>query len=179
MTATANRTIGRGVGRGSRALGAGLAAAISLFAAVVLAGAAEASGQSSLGGVLGLSALGAAIGVPVGAVLGWIHMPAAVSSHGSRRLVLVARLATLAVLLGAAVLSTALALGGLFVAGADVASLGDAAASFAMLFSLGLIIFGLPAWALAAAVCASWVMLVGAAGNEQPGDAHAVASDRR
>lgn len=160
MTATLEPTISPAIGSASRALGAGLAAAISLLAAVVLAGAAEASGQSSLGGVLGLCAFGAAIGVPVGAVLGWIHTPAAVLSRGSRRVVLVARMATWAVLVGAAVLAIAMALGGLLVGGGDVLSPGGAAASFVVLFALGLMIFGLPAWALAAAFCFLWVVAV-------------------
>lgn len=144
-----------------RLVGAALGAGISLSAAVILAGIAEADVLRGpvASEVLAFGALGAGIGVPVGALLGWIHTPAAVSSQGSGRVGLVARLATWAVLLGAAVLSIAMAIGDQLVGG-DVLSLSGGAASFVMLFALGLIIFGLPAWALAAALCALWVMAV-------------------
>jgi hypothetical protein len=144
-----------------RVVGAALGAGISLSVAVVLAGAAGADlVDQGLEGLLALCSLGAAIGVPVGGLLGWIHAPAAASTGGSGRLLLVARLASLAVLLGAAVLSFGMAFGGLLFAGADVVSLSGAAATAAMLFFFGLLIFGVPAWGLAAAVCALWVMAV-------------------
>lgn len=158
-----------------RPVGAALGAGISLSAALVLAGFAEANALRGFvaSEVLAFGALGAGIGVPVGALLGWIHTPAAVSSQGSARVGLVARLATLAVLLGAAVLSIVMAFGGLLAS--DVWGPADAAASFVMLFTFGLMIFGLPAWALAAVVCTFWVMLLdAAAANEQSDDGHPV-----
>lgn len=169
-----------GIRVAARPVGAALGGGISLAAAVVLAGLADANALRGFASseVLAFGALGAGIGVPVGALLGWIHTPAAVSSQGSARVGLVARLATLAVLLGAAALSIVMAFGGLLAG--DVLSPGDAAASFVLLFTFGLMIFGLPAWALAAVVCTFWVMLLGAAAaNEQSDDGYRVTSVSR
>lgn len=141
-----------------RVVGAALGSGISLSAAVIFAGVANAGVLRWFiaSEVLAFCGLGAAIGVPVGGLLGWIHTPGAVSSQGSARLGLVARLASLSVLLGAALFSIVMAFGGLLAG--DMLSLGVGAASFVMLFTFGLIIFGLPAWVLAAAVCALWVI---------------------
>lgn len=177
MTMSVKPSIGLRAGPGARrALGAALAAGMSFAVAVALAGAAEALGQSGVGGILALCSLGAAIGVPVGAVLGWVHAPAATASQGLGRVGLVAWLATWAVLLGAALLSVLMALGGVIAAAPDLAGMVTAASWAVALFLIGLLIFGIPAWILAALVSAVWVVLVGAGAGNEPSDGHAGAS---
>lgn len=164
-----------------RVLGAGLAAAISFSVAVGVAAFAEAGALSGVvdGGVLAIIALGAAIGVPVGSLLGWLYTPAALNGRGTR-LQLVVSLATRAVPLGAALVAFTLTFDDLVRGGPGVAGLVEAVASGAMLILVGLMYFGLPAWALAAIVCALWVMVLGAAaGNGHSDNAQTVLSVER
>jgi hypothetical protein len=127
--------------------------------------------------VLVLLSLGATVGVPVGAVVGWIHAPAALHARRSERRSLIARLAAEGVRLGVAIVFVGTAIGGALILGDGLASVGAAIASAAVMSIMGLIIFGLPAWLLAAAVGAVWVALVSAvAGNGPSDDTHAMAS---
>lgn len=177
MTTSVESSIRPETERGRRATGAALAASISLYAAVVLGAAADADVLRGFvaGEALGFVAVGAAIGVPVGALLGWVHAPAAAASRGLRRVGLIAWLATMAVLLGAGLLSVAMAVGGLVDVAPDLAGVAAAAGSAVLVFVFGPMIFGIPAWVLAAVVCAVWVTLLGAVtGNEPSDDAHAM-----
>jgi hypothetical protein len=171
----------RRFGAGRRALGAALAAGISLAISIILAGLA---GTDALRGLvdqslLALVALGAALGVPIGGMLGWWHAPVAASSHGHSRPLLVARLATWAVLLGAPLVAVALAFGTNTRPDVDLstpagavgllsASIGEIAAYAVLALTFGLILFGLPAWVLAAAVSALWVSTIGAVLRDAP-----------
>jgi hypothetical protein len=157
-------------GAGHRALGAVLAAGIAFAMAVGLWALAETDALRGFvdQGLVALVAMGAALGVPIGGMLGWWHAPVAASSHGGRRLWLVVRLATWAVLLGAPLVATALALqtgsrpdGDLStlagLVGLLTRSIGEIVAFAVIALPFGLILFGLPAWVLAAAVSAlSW-----------------------
>lgn len=106
----------------------------------------------------------------MGAVLGWITVPGLLSARGNR-LWLPVPLATWAVLLGAPLVAIALAfqtsarldgdlstLAGLV--GLLARSVGEIVAIAVIALLFGLIMFGLPAWVLAAAVSALWVPAV-------------------
>lgn len=178
----------RRFGPDHRALGAVLAAGIALALAVGLWALAETDALRGFvdQGLVALVAMGAALGVPIGGMLGWWHAPIAAWSHGGRRLWLVVRLATWAVLLGAPLVATALAfqtgsrpdgdlstLAGLV--GLLTRSVGEIVAFAVIALPFGLILFGLPAWVLAAAVSALWVPAVGAVlGKTPPPGANAV-----
>jgi hypothetical protein len=105
-------------------------------------------------------------------VLGWAHAPAAIASRGGARLGLVARLATLAVFFGDAMLAVVMAAVGMVELVPDAVSMANAAGSaFIVFFVFGLLIFGVPAWVLAAAVCALWVTVIaGGAGGDGSSD---------
>lgn len=156
MTTSGEPARGPEAGRGRRAIGAGLAAGISLFAASVLGAVGDADVLRGIVAreVLFIVAVGAGIGVPVGAVLGWVHAPAATASRGLQRVGLVGWLATWAVFLGAGLLAFVLALGGVIAAAPDLAGMLTAAGWAVILFLVGLITFGIPAWILAAIVSA-------------------------
>ena len=164
-----------------RALGASLAATIALAMAVGLWLLAE---TDALHGAIDeslvrLAALGAGLGVPIGGLLGCWHAPIAASSHGFRRCLLVPWLATWAVLLGASLAAVILAIGsvsgltgdGSMLTGAmglPTAWFGEVIAYGLMALVFGLMLFGLPAWVLAAVVAALWVTIVGAIRTDSP-----------
>jgi hypothetical protein len=167
MTAAA-----RGFRAAPRPVGAALAAGISLALSAIFWAAAATDVLRAFVGreLLVLVSIGAAIGVPVGAVLGWITVPELLSARGSR-LWLPVPLATWAVLLGAPLVAIALAfqtsarpdgdlstLAGLV--GLLARSIGEIVAIAVIALLFGMIIFGLPAWVLAAAVSALWVPAV-------------------
>jgi hypothetical protein len=106
-------------------------------------------------------AMGTAVSAALGAVLGWIHTPAAVAMRRTDRVGLVIGLSIVSVPLGAALTSIGVALPGAF-AGEGGAELARVIGSVAMLYTLGLILFGIPAWVIATAVWAVWVTLIGA-----------------
>lgn len=126
-----------------------------------------------------LAAIGAGLGVPIGGLLGCWHAPIAASSHGYLRCLLVPWLATWAVLLGASLTAVILAIGyvsgltgdGSTLTGAGglpTAWIGEVIAHGLMALLFGLILFGLPAWVLAAVVAALWVTAVGAIRTDSP-----------
>jgi hypothetical protein len=161
-------------------VGAALAAGISLAVSVSFWAAAATDLFRGFVGreVLVLVSVGAAIGVPVGAVLGWITVRELLSTRAARPWLLVP-LATWAVLLGAPLVAIALAfqttarpegdlwtLAGLV--GLLARSAGEVIAAAVMALPFGMILFGLPAWVLAAAVAALWVPAIGAVLGNAP-----------
>jgi hypothetical protein len=163
----------RGLCAAPRPVGAALAAGISLAVSAIFWAAAATDVLRAFVGreLLVLVSMGAAIGVPVGAVLGWITVPELLSTRGGRLWLLVP-LATWAVLLGAPLVAIALAfqtgarpegdlstLAGLV--GLLARSVGEIIAASVIALLFGMILLGLPAWVLAAAVAALWVPAVG------------------
>lgn len=146
-----------------RATGSALAAGLSGGSAVIfgMLSAVDLPGEVRSELVLVLLSLGATLGVPVGAVVGWIYTPAAMHARRSERRSLVAQLAAKGVGLGIAIIFVGTTIGGALILGDGLPSVGAAVASAVVMSTIGLIIFGLPALVLAAAVCALWVVAVG------------------
>jgi hypothetical protein len=155
------------IGFRQRAIGAGVAASISLILAIVFLGLSTVSPPDGLvpPEILAVLGLGSALGVPVGAMLGYAHLEAALEPATPFGRV-VPRIATWAVLIGAPAVALAVAFGyesrvafgvstpDLLTAVATAAVAVFGVAGLALFY--GLLVFGLPAWILAAIVAGLW-----------------------
>jgi len=97
--------------------------------------------------------LGGLVGLPTAAVLGWRNAPIVRSQTSADRFVAALRMACVGVLLGDGLVSSAMALG--------ATSQGpEVLFGWALISLIGLLLFGLPAFALAFAVLWPWTYVV-------------------
>lgn len=152
-------------------IGGGLPLAVAIIA--MAAERALSGERGDAGGVLGFLSFVGLLGVPIGALLGWLMAPRAARAGSTGETVALGLgVAGVAVVLGTLEVS-ALFLIPLVAAGQSAGSAGDGAVTLAFGFVvvpvLGLLIFGLPAFVITAPIAILGAALVRALARRTPG----------